>query len=91
MKTRHVIVTLWVALATFGLGRLWIARPDLGPQFPSWFGGWFVSVTGGAHQESASDAEAALLYAICLIVVSLLTWIALLLVRRRWQEHRKAR
>ncbi|AKJ27279.1 hypothetical protein [Caldimonas brevitalea] len=82
MKRHPILIGLWVAVATFVLGRLWIARPDIGPSFPDWFAGWFLKVTGVTNQESAADAEALLLYGICFVVVSLGTWAVLRLTRK---------
>jgi hypothetical protein len=83
MKARAWWIGAWVVVASFVLGRTWLAKPSLGPRFPDGFGVWFMDVTGVSSPESAADAEAVLVYAICVVVVSMLTWIGLRLARRR--------
>ncbi|MGG7607083.1 hypothetical protein [Massilia sp. BKSP1R2A-1] len=94
MEDRHVksiaaraTFAVWVFAATAALAQLWLARPDLGPQFPPAFSLWLVERYGSTNGEELCDLETLLALACAFLLVVLLTLSVLLLLRRRRPAH----
>ncbi len=81
MKAARLAVVLWVVVATVALAQLWLARPDLGPQFPPAFSLWLVGAYGSVNGEELRDLETLLALGCAFLLVILFTFSVMLLFR----------
>jgi hypothetical protein len=78
----RIFVFLWIVASSAILARLWLARPDLGPQVPPLVSLWLVEQYGSTNGEELRDLEVLIAFGAAFTVVLFLTLLGLLLWRR---------
>lgn len=76
------LFAIWVSIASSFTTHLWLTRPDLFPQIPPSFAEKAVRLYGAENAEQVSDLEMLLGFAISIPLVTLVTFVALRLVRK---------
>lgn len=82
---RRSLIGVWVIVATLGLTKLWLwlwYTHGIGPTFPDAFSSWAADAYRANNAEDIADLETLLMLGSTFIVVSLVTWVALRLMRR---------
>ena len=79
---RRGLLAVWVVVASLLLTRFFVTHVEYLPEVPSGAAEWLVSVTGVGCCEEVAELEAGLVLAVCLTVVTLLTWAATTIGRR---------
>ncbi len=76
------LFAIWVLIASSFTTDLWLTRPDLFPRIPPSFAENAVRLYGAENAEQVSDLEMLIGFAISIPLVTLVTFVAMRLVRR---------
>ncbi len=79
---RFGLVGVWVVLATVFLARWWLINPDMFPTLPESLWKWLSQLYGANCCEEQADLELFVSLGVSFFLISLLTFIALVLWRR---------
>jgi hypothetical protein len=79
---RYLFIGVWLIFATASLALWWLKNPDMYPTFPTPFWEWLGQLYGATCCEEQADLELLVRLSLSLLVVSLLTFIVLVLWRR---------
>lgn len=78
----HILLTIWILVATVALARLILVRPDLFPKVPESFALWAIDVYGSTNGEELADLETLLVLGFSFTVVLLVTVLCRFIWRR---------
>jgi len=72
LTRKHLLLAIWIVVATIILAHLWLTRPDLGPHTPENVSLWLITLYGSTNGENLRDLEAlvALLAAFGLVSIA---------------------
>ena len=79
---RYTLIGVWVVLATASLALWWLKNPDMYPTFPASFWEWLGQLYGATCCEEQADLELLVRLSLSFLVVSLSTFIVLVLWHR---------
>lgn len=79
---RRALVSIWVFVATTLLTRFWYRDPNSFPGFLKTLGNWLIDLIRPLDAEQSADLEFVYTVAVSLGLVSLVTWLTFLSLRR---------
>jgi hypothetical protein len=83
---KAVLIALWVVIASVLLTRLWIAHPEIFPEFPKPLSEYLASMYGAQNAEDIADLEVLVGLLMSVPTVSVITYSLLI----AWRKYRHA-